>query len=64
MESEKSEVETYKDALEEIEKVSDSYDRRPQVHLKKSSPFWRGKFEGLHICAKIARIALNKFRKG
>jgi len=62
MENNKSEVDIYRDALEQIEKTSDSYDRRPQSKLKASSPFWRGKFEGLHILGKIAKIALNKFR--
>jgi hypothetical protein len=59
----KPEADQYREALEEIRDVSASYDRRPQVFLKKSSPFWRGKFEGLHICAKISRQVLDKFKK-
>lgn len=56
------EVDQYREALEQIRDVSASYDRRPQFKLIKSSPFWRGKFEGLHICSAIARKVLKKFK--
>ncbi len=58
-----TEADHYRKALEEIRDVSSSYDRRPQFKLIKSSPFWRGKFEGLHICANIARKVLKRFSK-
>jgi hypothetical protein len=64
MANEPEEVDQYRTALEEIRNVSSSYDRRPCSHLTRSSPFWRGKFEGLHICAKIARKVLDKFNGG
>lgn len=63
MNADETEVDHYRKALEEIRDVSESYDRRPQARLVKSSPFWRGKLEGLRICAKIARTVLNKVKK-
>ncbi len=59
-----TEVDQYRKALEEIRDVSASYDRRPQFHLRKASPFWRGKIDGLHTCAKIARRVLDRFTGG
>ena len=63
MNDDKTDADQYRKALEEIRNVSESYDRRPQSKLIKSSPFWRGKLEGLRICAKIARTVLTKLKK-